>query len=101
VFALVDFNRPAAAAGRVREPCMSASAPHSPCINVCNISPSGWCRGCYRTLEEIGGWLHLDAAGQWSVLRACDARRLAQAQPATRPKAPEPSPIRHEVRTDE
>jgi predicted Fe-S protein YdhL (DUF1289 family) len=54
---------------------MSLPAPNSPCINVCSIAPSGWCRGCYRTIEEIAGWGRLDAAGQWAVLRACAARR--------------------------
>ena len=54
---------------------MPASAPNSPCINVCNIGPSGWCSGCYRTLEEIAGWIRLDAASQWGVLRSCEARR--------------------------
>ena len=54
---------------------MSVPAPNSPCINVCNIGPRGWCSGCYRTIEEIAGWVRLDAAGQWAVLRACEARR--------------------------
>ncbi len=56
---------------------MSVEAPHSPCINVCNIGSTGWCRGCYRTLDEIAGWTRLDAGGRWAVLRACDARRSA------------------------
>ena len=56
---------------------MPVPAPNSPCINVCNIGPRGWCGGCYRTIEEIAGWLRLDAAGQWAVLRACEARRAA------------------------
>jgi uncharacterized protein len=54
---------------------MSVPAPNSPCINVCNIGPRGWCSGCYRTIDEIAGWIRLDAAGQWAVLRACEARR--------------------------
>ncbi|CAN1517239.1 COG3313 Predicted Fe-S protein [Burkholderiaceae bacterium] len=29
----------------------------SPCINWCEINPSnGFCRGCFRTLEEIAIW---------------------------------------------
>jgi len=54
---------------------MSLPAPNSPCINVCNIGPRGWCSGCYRTIEEIAGWGRLDNAGQWAVLNACAARR--------------------------
>ena len=56
---------------------MPAPAPNSPCINVCHLGPSGWCAGCYRTIEEIAGWVRLDAAAQWAVLRACEARRAA------------------------
>lgn len=29
----------------------------SPCIGVCSIDESsGFCYGCYRTVEEIKGW---------------------------------------------
>jgi hypothetical protein len=56
---------------------MSVEAPNSPCINICSIGPTGWCRGCYRTLDEIAGWTRLDAGGRWAVLRACAVRRAA------------------------
>ena len=58
---------------------MSATIPNSPCIGVCNIGPRGWCRGCYRTLDEIAGWMRLDAATRIAVLQACDARHLLEA----------------------
>jgi predicted Fe-S protein YdhL (DUF1289 family) len=30
----------------------------SPCISVCVIdAPTGLCAGCYRTLDEIAGWI--------------------------------------------
>ena len=29
----------------------------SPCINWCEMNPAnGFCRGCFRTLEEIAAW---------------------------------------------
>jgi uncharacterized protein len=29
----------------------------SPCIAVCKINPqTGWCEGCWRTLDEIASW---------------------------------------------
>lgn len=32
----------------------------TPCVQVCIIDgPSGLCLGCYRTLQEIGGWSRL------------------------------------------
>jgi uncharacterized protein len=32
--------------------------PDSPCINVCRLDPvMPLCVGCYRTIEEISGWM--------------------------------------------
>jgi len=32
----------------------------SPCTSVCTIdSATGLCAGCYRTLDEIAGWIDL------------------------------------------
>ena len=29
----------------------------SPCINICTLDDAtGWCRGCGRTIGEIGNW---------------------------------------------
>jgi len=71
--------QPATPAGTVAATChMSPAAPQSPCISVCNIGPRGWCSGCYRTLEEIAGWIRLDAQAQWAVIRATERRRLEE-----------------------
>lgn len=33
----------------------------SPCINICRMDPlSGYCEGCFRTLEEITAWSRAD-----------------------------------------
>ncbi len=56
---------------------MTATAPQSPCISVCRIGPDGWCAGCYRTLEEISGWLRKPPETQWAIVRAADERRRA------------------------
>jgi uncharacterized protein len=33
----------------------------SPCNSVCRMSPrTGWCEGCYRTIDEIAGWSRMD-----------------------------------------
>ena len=35
----------------------------SPCVNVCRMSPrSGWCEGCWRTIDEIRQWSVMDEA---------------------------------------
>ena len=58
---------------------MSAAVPTtSPCVNVCIMdAASGYCRGCLRTLDEIGSWLHYTPAQRDAVMRALDARRAA------------------------
>jgi predicted Fe-S protein YdhL (DUF1289 family) len=29
----------------------------TPCIGVCTLGPNGCCDGCFRTGDEIAGWL--------------------------------------------
>jgi len=48
----------------------------SPCTGVCKLNFSGVCRGCGRSLEEIG---------EWPV--ATDARRRAIRESARRRRA--------------
>jgi predicted Fe-S protein YdhL (DUF1289 family) len=44
----------------------------SPCISVCRMdAATGWCEGCWRTLDEIAAWgLASDAEkrGVWQEL---------------------------------
>lgn len=48
----------------------------SPCNNVCRIdADSGWCLGCWRSIDEIAGWSRLDEAGKQAVLDALRLRR--------------------------
>lgn len=58
---------------------MTVSAPVSPCINICSLDSEGYCRGCFRTRDEIAAWVRLRAEQQWAVIRACDERRAARA----------------------
>lgn len=40
----------------------------SPCVSVCVIDPvSGLCAGCYRTLEEIAGWIDLSTGARRAI----------------------------------
>ena len=33
----------------------------SPCNSVCRMSPrTGWCEGCFRTIDEIASWSRMD-----------------------------------------
>ncbi len=41
--------------------------PVSPCIDVCKIdSATGYCQGCFRTLDEIATWQQMaDEEKEW------------------------------------
>lgn len=48
----------------------------SPCINVCRISAvTGWCEGCQRRLEEIGGWASASEGEKRAVWHRIRSRR--------------------------
>jgi uncharacterized protein len=50
----------------------------SPCISVCAIDPvSGLCCGCFRTLDEIAGWIDFSPADKREVIAALCGRRAA------------------------
>jgi len=49
----------------------------SPCINVCRIDGrSGFCVGCFRTIEEIGFWSRASDDQRLRVLLAVEHRRV-------------------------
>jgi uncharacterized protein len=53
----------------------NASSIHSPCVNICVVTPDGsHCTGCYRTLEEIAGWSGYSSEHKRSVLAECERR---------------------------
>ncbi len=56
---------------------MDERGPSSPCLNICTLDGQGVCRGCFRTLEEIAGWIRMTPADQWATVEHADARRLA------------------------
>lgn len=48
----------------------------SPCIGICVLDPAtGWCKGCFRTIDEIADWTRLGPAGRRAVVDAAKARR--------------------------
>lgn len=51
----------------------------SPCISVCRIDPAtGWCEGCYRTIDEIAHWGVLDDGEKATVWAELRRRRAAR-----------------------
>jgi predicted Fe-S protein YdhL (DUF1289 family) len=47
----------------------------SPCINICKIDARGLCVGCWRTLDEIGGWSGGTPEWRAAVMAALPGRR--------------------------
>ncbi|MBW9115145.1 DUF1289 domain-containing protein [Rhizobium cauense] len=49
----------------------------TPCIHVCSIAPeTDLCRGCGRTLAEIGGWTSFSDAERRRLMALLPARLL-------------------------
>lgn len=58
-----------------------ASGPRSPCISVCQLDDrTGWCIGCYRTIDEIRDWIVMAPEERHKVLERL-AERRQQAAP--------------------
>jgi len=47
----------------------------SPCISVCRMNAaSGWCEGCWRTIDEIAAWSKMSDDDKRAVWRALPER---------------------------
>lgn len=50
----------------------------SPCTHVCRMSSqTGWCEGCYRTLDEIVQWAAADDIYKQRVWAELAQRKLS------------------------
>lgn len=48
----------------------------SPCVKICVVHPEARiCTGCYRTIEEIGGWSRMSQDERHEVMNNLPARR--------------------------
>ena len=53
----------------------------SPCIGICDIEEStDYCRGCYRTMDEIKAWFDMSQAEKKSLLVRLEERQIQQAR---------------------
>lgn len=48
----------------------------SPCIGVCKMDEAtGWCAGCFRTLDELSGWSRASDAAKLAVWSLVEQRQ--------------------------
>ena len=61
---------------------MTSSAPvKSPCNSVCRLDPrTGWCEGCWRTIDEIAAWSALSDDAKRAVLSQLKQRKAQTAK---------------------
>src|SRR5262249_3587434 len=60
---------------------VSGGDPASPCIGACVLdSANGYCRGCWRTLDEITGWPAASTEEKRRILSILEGRRLTAAR---------------------
>lgn len=53
----------------------------SPCIGICRINvKSGLCEGCYRTVEEISGWIRMPEDDRRQVIQLVEQRQSQASQ---------------------
>ena len=56
-----------------------AEGPPSPCIAVCRIDDkTGYCAGCFRSIDEIRDWIIMPPAERQKLLVELRQRRMAQ-----------------------
>lgn len=60
-------------------PPLNPAAPvPSPCINICTMdAATGWCTGCFRSMDEIVTWGAAPNAVKRAVLAALPQREAA------------------------
>jgi hypothetical protein len=58
------------------QPDPAATPVPSPCISVCRMDArTGFCEGCFRTIDEIARWSALSDAERREIWRALATRR--------------------------
>ena len=54
----------------------ACAALESPCLRACVIdASSGWCRGCWRSLDEISFWVRYTGEEQRQLMQHLEVRR--------------------------
>ena len=58
-----------------------AGGPPSPCVSICRLDETtGYCVGCFRTIDEIREWMIMMPDARQDLLRQLDGRKRAHIQ---------------------
>ena len=49
----------------------------SPCTKKCRIADNGYCRACWRTIEEIRGWRNYSNDSKLIIIAAIEERKIS------------------------
>jgi predicted Fe-S protein YdhL (DUF1289 family) len=53
----------------------------SPCVSICDLDEtSGYCKGCWRTIDEVASWLYYSDDEKAQVIDKLEQRKQ-QIQP--------------------
>lgn len=73
---MMSTNRPPITLHAARRRAGLAPGVPSPCISVCRMdAATGWCEGCFRTIDEIREWSRSGDAAKLLVWQAIEARQ--------------------------
>ncbi|MDX1626447.1 MAG: DUF1289 domain-containing protein [Wenzhouxiangellaceae bacterium] len=53
----------------------------SPCIGICRLDATGVCVGCFRTRDEIAGWLAYPADRRREIIEELPGRAESRFDP--------------------
>lgn len=59
----------------------NSSKVKSPCVSLCCLDEDDVCMGCFRHVDEITGWLHMDEKQRQALLNELDKRRAERNKP--------------------
>ncbi len=57
--------------------CATEPTIPTPCIGICVMDDDGFCAGCARTIDEIGGWSLLSSSARMAIMEKLSARKAA------------------------
>jgi predicted Fe-S protein YdhL (DUF1289 family) len=64
--------------GALRKDVNTMSEVKSPCVEICQLDMSSdICLGCFRTMDEIAGWVDMTDAEKRDVLSLIEERQQA------------------------